>query len=276
MGWVGLRFEFGQAVLCEYDANGVLKTQPDGAGVSPQVASYDTMWPLGFAARAPAATAGKDGKPIGGGGCNLLIGKDGSEFRVQLMGDYRDLAKIPPLPVEGGSVQYAPGGAVPSFHVISAKDGTQQIYVEVGDSAHVITVGLDGNGEAVLELTHARGMALTFFKDAAVLKNRTGAVYVELNDDGGTLNGNWKVTGAFDIGAGSVPLVKAPPLATELAALQTALTLVGTALTAISGVPIVAPAGAAPSAAAVAAIVAAQAALAAFGAAGPTIVTKGT
>lgn len=223
MGFVGIRFEYGQCVLCEYDSSGVLKAQPDGAGVAPQVASYDVMWPLGFAARAPVATADSKGKPIGGGGCNILIGKDGTEYRVQLMGDYRDLVRIPPLPVEGGSVQYAPGCQTPSFHTISSKDGTHQIYVEVGDSAHVITIGRDANDEAVLEITHSRGMALTFFKDKAVLKNRTGNVYAELNDDGGILNGNWKVTGAFDVGAVSFPLTKFAELAAWVTAAQAAL-----------------------------------------------------
>ncbi len=272
---MGIRFELGQAVLCEYDAAGTLKAQPDGAGETPQVASYDLMHPLGFASRAPAAKAGSKGKPLGGGGCRLLIGRDGTDVISELKGDPRDLARIPPLPVEGGAVMYAPGSEAPSFHVISSKDGTHQIYVEQGDSSHVVTIGKDGNGDSILELVHARGMALTFLKDGAVLKNRTGNCYVELKDDGGTLNGNWKVTGAFDVGATSFPLVKAPPLATELAALQTALTLVGTALTALAGVPINSSAGAAPAAAAVAAIVAAQAALGAFGMAGPTVMTKG-
>lgn len=275
MGFVGIRFELGQCVLCEYDAVGTLKAQPDGAGQSPQVASYDLMHPLGFAARAPAAKANAKGKPLGGGGCRMLIGKDGTDVVGELKGDPRDLAKLPPLPEEGASVQYAPGSPLPSFDTHTGKDGTKTIYVEVGDSAHVITVGVDGNGEAVLEITHSRGMALTLFRDKTVLKNRTGNVYAELNDDGGVLNGNWKVTGAFDVGAVSFPLVKAPPLVSELTAVQTALSLLGAAVTAIAAVPVNSSAGAGPAGAAAAAIIAAQAALAAFGTAGPTTMTKG-
>lgn len=195
MGYYGLRFEYGQCVLCEYDAAGVLKAQPDGAGQAPQLASYDVMWPLGFAARAPAATADRKGKPLGGGGCNLLIAKDGTEFRAQLMGDYRDLARIPPLPEEGGAVMYAPGCEVPSFYKIESKDGTHQIYVENGNSSHVITIGKDGNGEAVLSLTHADGMAIEMFRESLRLKNKTGSVFLELNTTSLVLNANTKLIG---------------------------------------------------------------------------------
>lgn len=275
MAWVGLRFELGQAVLCEYDAGGVLRAQPDGAGESSRLSSFEALHPLGFAARAPAAKAGSDGKPLGGGGCKLLIIKDGTEFRVQLLGDQRDLARIPPLPAEGGAVMYAPGCPVPSFHVINSKDGSHQIYVEIDDGAHIITVGRDANSDPIIEIAHARGMALTLFKDAAVLKNRTGNCYVELKDDGGNLNGNWKVTGAFDVGAVSFPLVKAPALATELAAVQAALAALAAAVSALAALPPNLPTSAA-AAAATAAVGAAAAALGVFGAAGPTLLTKGS
>ncbi len=153
------------------------------------------MHPLGFAARAPAAKANSKGKPLGGGGCRMLIGKDGTDIITELKGDPRDLAQLPPLPTEGGAVMYAPGAAVPSFHVISSKDGTHQIYVEIDDSSHVITIGKDGNGESVLSITHADGMALELFRKKTILKNAAGDCYIELNESGGTLNGNWKIVG---------------------------------------------------------------------------------
>lgn len=273
MSFVGLRIELGQAILCEYDSEGILRAQPDGAGEA-RLGSFEILAPLGLVARAPSAATDSTGKPSGGGGCKLFVLKDGTDYRVMLLGDQRDLVKIPPLPVEGGAALVAPGCPVPSFHVISSKDGTHQFYVEVGDSAHVATIGLDANGDSIIEWVHARGMALTFFRDTAVLKNRTGNAYVELNDEGIILNGNCKVTGAFDVGATSFPLVMAPPLVVELQALQTALVTVGAALTAITDIPFAAAASPA-AAAAVAAIGVAQAALATFGATGPTLMTKG-
>lgn len=195
MGFVGIRFELGQCVICEYDAAGTLKAQPDGAGLAPQVASYDLMHPLGFAARAPAAKANAKGAPLGGGGCRMLIGKDGTDVIGELKGDPRDLAQLPPLPIEGGAVMYAPGAAVPSFHVISSKDGTHQIYVEIDDSSHVITIGKDANGEAVLSLTHADGMAVEMFRESLRLKNKAGDAFLELNTDGMTISANTKLVG---------------------------------------------------------------------------------
>lgn len=202
MGYYGLRFEYGQCVLCEYDSAGVLKAQPDGAGQAPQLASYDVMWPLGFAARAPAATADRKGNPLGGGGCNLLIAKDGTEFRAQLMGDYRDLSRIPPLPEEGGSVMYAPGSDIPSFYKIESKDGTHQVYVEIDDSSHVATFGRDANGEPVVSWTHASGMAIEMFRESLRIKNKDGSVFAEFAPDTGTLSGNWKVVGDITNAAG--------------------------------------------------------------------------
>jgi hypothetical protein len=195
MGFVGIRFELGQCVLCEYDAAGTLKAQPDGAGQLPQVASYDLMHPLGFAARAPAARANAKGAPLGGGGCRMLIGRDGTDVVTELKGDPRDLAQLPPLPVEGGAVMYAPGAAVPSFHVVNSKDGTHQIYVEIDNSSHVINVGRDANGEPVLSLTHADGMAVEMFRESLRIKNKTGSVFAEFAPETGTLSGNWKVVG---------------------------------------------------------------------------------
>ncbi len=202
MAFVGIRFELGQAVLCEYAQDGTLKAQPEGSGPSPQVASYDLMHPLGFASRAPAAKTGSNGKPVGGGGCRMLIGFDGTEITCELKGDPRDLERLPPLPAEGGAVMYAPGAAAPSFHVINSKDGTHQIYVEIGESSHVITVGKDANGESVLSITHADGMAIEMFRKKTIIKNGAGDCYIELNESGGTLNGNWKIVGDIADSAG--------------------------------------------------------------------------
>lgn len=195
MGFRGIRYELGQGLLCEYDTSGILKTQPDGAGDAPRLGSYETLHPLGFAARAPAAKPGPSGAPLSGGGCKVRVGYDGTDIQIELLGDHRDLARIPPLPAEGGAVMYAPGCPVPSFHVIHSDDGTHQIYVEIGDSSHVFTVGIDANGDSIIELTHADGMGVLLQKKKALVKNAKGDCYIELNDSGGVLNGNWKVQG---------------------------------------------------------------------------------
>ena len=206
MGWAGVRIELGQAVFSTYDNNGALRVQHDGLGEAPLVGSSETLHPLGFGARAPAAATDPDGKPLDGGGCKVFVVFDGTEYRIVYLGDHRDTERIPPLPAEGGAVMYAPGCAVPSFHVISSKDGTHQIYVEFDDSSHIITIGRDGNGERVLSLTHADGMAIEMFRKALRIKNAAGDTFIELNEGGGTLSGNWKLAGDI-VGPGGVSLL---------------------------------------------------------------------
>lgn len=258
-----MKWELGQCIATSYDAAGFLRAQHDGLGASPKVGSSEVLYPLGFAARARDPETDSDGKALEGGGCKLLIGFDGTEYKVIFVGDQRALARMPPLKA-GSSVQSADtgnGGPV-SIDVHDGEDGTKQIYVEIDDSAHVVTIGRDGNGEPVVEFTHCRGMSLSMFRDAAVLKNRTGNVYVELKDAGGTLNGNWKVTGAFDVGAVSFPLALFPPLATAMGA-------IASFASAINADPAVLPSTKAAAAAAVTAI-------AAFIGTGATTLTKGS
>lgn len=196
MAWAGLRFELGQAIQSSYDPTGFLKVQHDGLGESPNVGSSEVLHPGGLAYRGRDPELGPDGKALDGGGCKVLVAFDGTDYRIIYVGDQRAIARIPPL-TKGGSVQYADTGkdGPISIDVHSGDDGTKQIYVEIDNSAHVITVGRDGNGDPVVEFTHADGMALSFFKKKAILKNAAGDCYIELNEGGGTLNGNFKVVG---------------------------------------------------------------------------------
>jgi hypothetical protein len=194
MGWSGIRFELGQAIQSTYDASGFLRVQHDGLGEAPNVGSSEVLHPGGLAYRARDPEVGPDGKAKDGGGSKILVAFDGTEYKIIYVGDQRALAGIPPL-AKGSSVQYAHTAGPPSFDVHSGEDGTKQIYVEIGDSAHVITVGRDGNGEPVLELTHADGMAISMFRESLTIKNKDGTVFAEFARDKGTLSGNWKVVG---------------------------------------------------------------------------------
>ncbi len=202
MGWAGVRIELGQAVFSSYDSAGALRVQHDGLGASPQVGSSEVLSPLGLISRAPAAAVGPDGKPLDGGGCKVFVVYDGTEYRIIYLGDHRDIANLPPLPEEGGTALVAPGCPVPSFHVINSKDGSHQIYVEIDNSSHIINVGRDANGEPVLSLTHADGMAIEMFRESLRIKNKTGSVFAEFAPEKGTLSGNWKVVGDITNAAG--------------------------------------------------------------------------
>lgn len=213
MGWAGIRYELGQSLNTEYDQDGFLRAQPDGFGESPQVKSAEVVHPLGFGARPPATSRDARGNFKGGGGCKVRVGYDGNELHhVEFVGDQRDLALIPPIGDAGGSVQYAPGAPAPSFDKHDSEDGTKQIYIEVGDSAHLVTIGKDGNGKPIVEIVHAEGMAIQMLEGGVVIKNAAGDGYVEVNAGGITLNGNIKITGALDVGAVSFPLAKSAEL----------------------------------------------------------------
>lgn len=194
MGFRGIRYELGQCLHTEYEG-GNLKAQPDGLGQDPKVKASDVLHPLGFAARPRATSTNPDGTFKGGGGCRLRIGYDGDELHVEFVGDQRALEGMPPL-AAGDAVQYAhTANGAPSFHIIKGEDGTQQIYVEIGESAHLFVVGTDGSGVPYIEVTHADGQGILLKDHKAIIKNVAGDCYIELNDAGGVLNGNWKVKG---------------------------------------------------------------------------------
>jgi hypothetical protein len=192
MSFIGIVWEMGACVHTEFDADGYLTAQPDGLGDAARVHPYELHHPLGFAARAVDPEM-VDGKPVQGKGCNLLIGSLGNENHTLLLADPRYVASFPPLKA-GSVVQYA-CSPLPSFDTHDGENGTKTIYVEVGDTAHVITVGVDSNGLPLLSIVHSDGMAIILEKSKAVIKNAAGDCYIELGESGGTLNGNWVVTG---------------------------------------------------------------------------------
>lgn len=232
MGFTGLTFEVGSCVLTEYNDDGFLMAQPDGLGADARLASYELHHQAGFESRPADPEVDADGNVIQGRGCNLLLGTVGNERHAVLLADPRFVLSRPPLG-KGDAVQYALRTA-PSFDHHSGEDGTKTIYVEVGDSAHLIIVGHDGNGDPIVEIVHADGMAITMLKNSLVIKNNAGDCYIELNDSGGTLNGNWKVVGAFDIGETSFTLAKAAELITWATNVNTALNGLGAPIAPLS------------------------------------------
>lgn len=194
MSFLGITFELGACVLTEFDADTFLTAQPDGLGAEARVHPYELHHPFGFASR-PADAEMADGKVREGKACNLLIGSIGNENHAWLGADPRYVSSFPPLK-KGSAVQYC-ASPLPSFDVHDGENGTKTIYVEVGDAAHVITVGVDANDEPTLSIVHKDGMAIIMAKQKTIIKNAAGDTYIELSDSGGTLNGNWTVTGTL-------------------------------------------------------------------------------
>lgn len=247
------------------DANGFYGVQRSGYGgerLTPDRLSHS----YGFIGRCRDPDAN-------GNGCNVLYLDAGTrENYAWLLNDDRDALIVPPVK-PGGSAQYAADGAFASF---DPDTHTWTLYVPYANGkAHLVTVGKDGNGTPIVELSSGEGPAITILDKVITTKNASGSAYAVLDDAGHSFVGPFKAAGGADLGGPtSEPLTKFAATTTELTALQSALTAVGAALTGITS--ILANAAAAPAtAAAVTAIATAQSALATFTAAAPTLTTKG-
>jgi hypothetical protein len=218
--------ELWEATLSGIDTNGFYGVQRSGqansggaqAGLTP-----DRLYhPYSFVARP------RD--PDDAGACQLFYQRAGTgEGFSWLANDPRDVGIIPPLK-KGGSAWYCWTGA---FQTFDGDTGTLTTYVPYDDNgtikAHLITVGVDGNGTPIVEFASGTGLAVTLLDDTLTVKNASGSAYIVLDDSGTSIVGPFKAAGGADLGGPtSVTLVKHPPLATALALLNTALgTLAG-------------------------------------------------
>lgn len=204
--WAGLAWDIGTCTVTTY-VDGELVGQVSrysGAGGAP----YQVHSPYGFRSR--PTDPDSDGV-----GAQALYAIEGNEGHVWFLSDSRDDDKVPKLD-KGGSVQH---NALGSFGVLAnksdTKDGTYTLYVPVAfdgagkaTKAHVLTIGLDGNGKRSITLLHADGMHISMLeggKNGVVIANKANDAWIEINDDGVSINGNVKISGNL----GSGPLASA-------------------------------------------------------------------
>lgn len=193
-----MRLDLSTCQLTGIDESGFLAAQidalgsggDDDSGATPDQLSHA----FGFASRC------RD--PEDGVGCTLFHYQSGSSERYCWLGDDpRYVAKFPPIK-KGGAAFYC---AVGSFWNLDGEDGTATCYVPYATGkAHLGTIGLDGNGKAILEFVHGDGMAITMLEHSLVIKNADGSVYIELNDTGAVINANLKLTGAAEINGAKI------------------------------------------------------------------------
>jgi len=145
---------------------------------------------------------------------------------------FRDLRlhALYPSPKEGTIADVGYAGAFvanePTFNPDgSPKSTVWTLYVPfafvngVPTKAHLFSI--DGTtGNVSISLVHADGMGLLITaggKNSTVLRNKAGDAYVEVNDDGVTVNGNTVVNGGMAVGpVGATPVALATPLDTFL------------------------------------------------------------
>ncbi len=188
-----------------YTDDGFLGVQIDeygeeqaGAAASPVLHQY------GFASRPKASGSNGVGVHVIHYDCG-----SGQRFAV-LYHDPRVQERIPPL-TEGSSVQYGDWGGFAQF---DEDTNTWTLYIPDGPTAtkaHLVQVGEDTNGVPAILIVHSSGMAITMLDKTMVLKNAAGDAYIELNESGGVLNGNWLITGSLSCGGETaVPVLVGP------------------------------------------------------------------
>jgi len=219
-------FDVGMAVLTEYDADGFLTTQIDAYGEEKSgVLPYDAHHFYGRISRPHDPETGPDGTPRLG--CVVLIGMDGGRGHVWHLGDPRVTGLLPRVK-KGGNLNYGGKLKNPGFYYMDGDTGSQTIYVpykivnDVPQKAMTIEINVDNEGQESISIIHGSGAAVSITEaggDVSVMmKNAKGNAYVEVNDEGGVLNGQWTVQGGFNAGGpeSAVPLVRAPELITLL------------------------------------------------------------
>lgn len=138
-------------------------------------------------------------------------------------------------PKDGSIAMVGYGGGFHSLEDTAQNSGDQKATVQVfyvpyqfsngvPAKAHVIVMDPTTGNESI-SIVHADGMAITMMhggKNSVVIKNKAGNAYVEVNDDGVTVNGNTVINGGATIGSptGAVPVALATTLAAYLTQLE--------------------------------------------------------
>lgn len=196
----GFFWELGSCVMTEYDEDGWLGIQIDGFSEDSEseVAPVEALAPFGFMSRPQDPDSENNA-------CRTFYLFDGSSEYSFPLTDPRAAKLIPPLK-KGSSVQYAlrKNFDLLSFDLHDGETGTKTVYVEYRDDsgnkrAHVLTVGVDANGAPLCNFLHGSGMGVVFFEQTAMLRNAPGSVYVAVDNDGATINGNLKLQGSLSV-----------------------------------------------------------------------------
>jgi hypothetical protein len=257
-----ISLDIGICVLTEYDADGFIGVQYDAYGEDKS--SAPRVWLQHFYGCISRPLQADDA-----GGCVLLYERDGAEGNAWLGYDKRVQAKIPTVKL-GGVALYDSNGSFQSF---DPETRTVTLYVPYAEGkAHLVTVGNDGNGEALVKMASGTGLAVRMLGEVMTLTNADGSSYATLDALGFTVFGPFKAASGADLGGpASMPLAKFAEFASAVSTIVQALVAAGVAGAAATGPA----AGVAIAAALTQAATALQAAAAAMNATGATVSTKG-
>lgn len=235
----GLTFDIGVGLLSEYDADGFIGIQVDNYGEGQSgVQPYELHSVHGLYSRMNDPDT--DGAGNATKGCTVLYGMEGGRGHAWLCSDPRAIVNIPQVQ-KGGVVLYGGPNATPSFFNVDGKTGSITLYVPYEISGGTpaksmsIEINVDVPGQESITIVHGSGMAVTMRQGSLILKNASGSAYLELNDGGGVLNGNWAVAGSLATGAvaAALPVASAISTVAAIAALEAQVAAISAALTAI-------------------------------------------
>ncbi len=200
-----INWDLGSVVFSEYDPDKFIGVTFDhygelDAGAHPA----ELHASAGFYSRPRDPTVDKSGNVTPGGGCNMWLAVEGNTLHGVLGSDPRAIPKLPQLK-KGGAVFYGDTGQgqIP-YASYDGDSGSFTQYIPYAfvngapTKAMAISLSVDNAGQESISIIHGSGMAITMAaggKNSVVFKNKAGNSYIELNDDGITLNGNVTVTG---------------------------------------------------------------------------------
>lgn len=200
-----LRWEYAKAVYSEFFDRVLLvgaelfsdKEKSEGSG-----RGFEPIQPLGIRARPRDPDVDSENNPTDGAG--MLIAWDGDEGHAMPVGDPRALEQLP----EGqpGSVyKYAcTESGKPSFSGIEG-DGSHMSLAQYPNEnkAHVFSMEVHEANKENISLRHGLGQGLVMTADGGgklILSSPNGQHWIEISNDGITLNGKVKNNGGFTAG----------------------------------------------------------------------------
>lgn len=214
------------------DPDGFVRVQPDSYGETGGDA-IEVLQPLGLhvVPRDPDV----DSTGVIKAGCPMLVAYDGGKQMATLKQDARTVPKLPRGKQGSATLSCDTGKASIPYISFDGDTGSCTLYVPnaAGNRAHAISLNVDNDGDARIQIIHSSGANISMLADGTtnvISPNKSNSATV--GDDGIVLNGNTSIQGAVLMGNPSAaqPVALSPGLLAYLSSLETAIQAVATAV----------------------------------------------
>lgn len=240
-----LQAELSVVGFSEY-VNGFQTVTHIGLGNNATMPPMTAYYPCGLAGR-PRDPDSKNGTPTAG--APSLTFWEGSRGHALPLGpDPRVVAQLPPLNKGGVQLYANRDDSKVTFLNLDGTNGDTTLYVPYAETAMAISVKVSTPGTENIQIVHGSGMVISMQaggNNSIILSNKAGDAYIEIGDNGITLNGKINHVGNFNVGIPSPLEVVPPPVPPDAVVLGTPFTVWLAALTAaglaLSPTPLVVP-----------------------------------